>query len=554
VARFSDGRGSHLAPLCPATLNPYQIGSFQGVDIDQGLFEGLFTYNSKLHLVPVMAAEIPSPTNGGILDGGRTVIVHLKRGLHWSNNSEITSADIRFGWQVDSDPATGPFCAGTCDVIRSVQTQDRYTAVLRLKRPDPALLSTMPHIWPAHWPGAWNGSAHDAARKLALDPSFDFLSSKYPTDGPYQVAQVVRNSRIVLRPMPYYDDLTCGGYLQEVVYTHFSSAVDMIAGAAAHLTDITFGYGLMANLLPELDQHRDVFAVHVLPGLGYEHLTFNVDPSYGGRPNPLADIRVRLALALALHKRILTQRAQSLPAPAAARVEAWTPWINTPGVRQPYADPRITGQWDPIAGHFVSDTGTEQALRDARRLLTHTRWSHGFTLDYVSPGGPAREMTANQVGTDWARLGVHLSSSAPDTIFNGWDQGGVLAHGAFQVADSLNGYSIPEPDQFRIVYQSRYIDRRASVHNSNVNQNWGGVRDRVIDRAFDIAGRTFNRKVRAHEYALIQFELNEKAYEIPLYFRPEVTTSDGRIAGFSPSPTTIQTWNIYAWHLASRHG
>ena len=43
--------------------------------------------------------------DGGIKDGGKTIIIRLKRGLRWSKGSEITSADVRFGWRVDMDDA-----------------------------------------------------------------------------------------------------------------------------------------------------------------------------------------------------------------------------------------------------------------------------------------------------------------------------------------------------------------------------------------------------------------------------------------------------------------
>ena len=60
----------------------------------------------------MMATEVPTLKNGGTKDAGKTIVMHLKRGLHWSNNTEITSADIEFGWQINMDAASGPACMG----------------------------------------------------------------------------------------------------------------------------------------------------------------------------------------------------------------------------------------------------------------------------------------------------------------------------------------------------------------------------------------------------------------------------------------------------------
>ena len=115
-----------------------------------------------------MATEIPTGKNGGIKDGGKTVIIHLKKGLLWSDGQEIVSQDIKFGLAVGKNPASGPVCTGTCDVIKRIDTPDKYTAVLHLSSVyAPILAYGIPPIIPHKWnnaAGSWNNDAAKAAQ------------------------------------------------------------------------------------------------------------------------------------------------------------------------------------------------------------------------------------------------------------------------------------------------------------------------------------------------------------------------------------------------------
>ncbi|HEX8918633.1 MAG TPA: ABC transporter substrate-binding protein, partial [Chloroflexota bacterium] len=203
----------------PDTLNPFQSSQLITSEVAAALFDHLFTYSSSGRVVPQMAASIPTVRNGGVRDGGRTVTIHLKSGLRWSNGSPITSADIRFGWQVGMDRSSGPDCLGSCDAISGIDLPNRNTAILRLRhavsQPIPGIL---PNLWPPVWRGAWTHSAHAAALQIYTVPSFTFETGGYPTDGPYQVASF-KNGRILLHPMRYYGGVPCGARIRTLLFT-----------------------------------------------------------------------------------------------------------------------------------------------------------------------------------------------------------------------------------------------------------------------------------------------------------------------------------------------
>ena len=533
----------------PDTLNPYQSSLLVSREVTNALFEDLFRYDDHARLVPQLAATIPTVRNGGIKDGGKTIVLHLKRGLRWSNGAEITSRDIWFGWRVGMDRATGPSCLGGCDAIRSIDTPSRYSAVLHLRQPySAAVPDTMPDVWPHTWTDVWKDNPHLAALKLGQDQAFNFENSSFPTDGAYQVAQFVPHDHITLRPMRYYTGMTCGGYVKDLTFFSYRSKAELIAAAAAGKTDITMGYNRAD--LPELDKHRNAYRVRLRTSFSFEHLELNLDPRYQQQPNPLSDARVRLALALALDKYTLIQNALDASPSLAPSLAAWTPFVEAPDLRQPLVSSTPTGQWDPIARQFVIP-GTHQALVDARRLLNQTAYKGGFTLDfYTTSGSPGRQVQEAAIASSWSKLGVKVKPNyvSASKLLAGWDQGGIAVHGDFQVA--MFAYlGSPDPDQYKFNLQSRYCDRTARIH-STINGNNSCVHDPLIDGSLSAAARSFSVAARAADYAAIARQINIRAYWIPLYFRSSIATDDGRVANFSNNPTQLgPTWNIYAWKV-----
>jgi peptide/nickel transport system substrate-binding protein len=552
TARGSVTVSDWVAALPPAIFNPIQGGSHGLLPAPSyGLFDELFRIDNRARLFPMMAARLATIANGDIQDSGRTVRIRLRPGLRWSDGREITAADVRFGWRVEMDPATGPWCAGTCDVISSIGVPDRYTAVLHVKRVYAPLLSTaMPLPWPASWPHAWN-SVRSAARELGKDQAYDFLGPQYPTDGPYQV---VRKSggTITMQPMPHYDNMVCGAFIRTVRFTILSSLPALMAAAANHRTDATDPVFSPFDLL-ELRRHIYAYTLHVDPSLTMQHVEFNLDPRYRGRPNPLSNLNVRRALALAVDRVGLVQRSLGFSPEDARNITAWTFLVSTPRLVQPFAETKLVGQWDPIAGTYSSQPGQSDALAHARQLLAATPWKHGFSMDFYTLRQNYFESTEGVLAGDWARLGVYLRAHFldPATLFADWSHGGVLAHGDFQGVLFYYGGAF-DPDGARFIMQSRYIDRRARIHQA-LNQNEAGIDDPMIDRAFDRAAQTFDPAGRATGYSFIQERVNKRAYWIPLYFLPIISTSDRSLKNFSiNAAVNSPLWDVYAWKTSKR--
>ena len=68
---------------------------------------GLVTIDEKGEFVPVLATELPTVENGGLSSDYLTVTWKLKPDLKWSDGEPLTSDDIKFTWEVLSNPNSG---------------------------------------------------------------------------------------------------------------------------------------------------------------------------------------------------------------------------------------------------------------------------------------------------------------------------------------------------------------------------------------------------------------------------------------------------------------
>lgn len=543
TVRFSDWQ-------FPTTLNPVQTDLASANLIGQLQNDDLVRYDNRGHLYPLLLQRVPSQRNGGISRDGKTIRLYLKRGVLWSNGAEVTSHQIWFAWKVSMDRLSGPACRGTCDKIASISTPNKYEAVLHMKSLyASAVPRALPDVLIEQWQGPHGGWTKDNIRQAAFelyqDPGFSYTSTGYPTTGPYQVTSFQPNKQIVLQPNPKYNDMSCGARVARLVFSSYRTKGAMIAAAASHRTDITQNYHLVD--LKQLHSHAGSYHLYDMPAFVFEHLEFNIDSKFNGRANPLADHDVRLALALSVDKVGMIHSVLGVDVGTARRIAANSMWINRPGLVQQYANTSITGQWDPIAGRYVRP-GSPRAVRDARALLARTKWKHGFKLAGYTTKLYYRTKAMAYIARNWARLGVKLRTTPQSAavLLGSWDEDGTLDRGNFQVA-LFSWVGSPDPDSWRNELAGGYIDRQHALH-SDINENYSGFRDGVIDAALRAGSGTYNNARRAAAYKKVQMEMNQQAYWVGLYFGDSIATNDGRVKGFANNPTTAGVaWNGYNW-------
>ena len=132
--RGGGGRLKVLAWEAAMHLNPHYGVSRKESDACRIFYEPLAGWDEDGHLVPQLAAEIPSRHNGGLSADGRTVTWRLKRGVTWHDGKPFTADDVVFTAAYAADPAAAMV---TAPIYRDIQVVkiDAHTVQLVFPRP-----------------------------------------------------------------------------------------------------------------------------------------------------------------------------------------------------------------------------------------------------------------------------------------------------------------------------------------------------------------------------------------------------------------------------------
>src|SRR5947209_1269494 len=95
TAATSDGRHSwtesgHLrygSAYEPDNLNPLFANTQAANDIAYAIFEPVFRYDPDGNFVPAAVTDVPTAENGGISRDGRTITLHFRPGMKWSDGA-----------------------------------------------------------------------------------------------------------------------------------------------------------------------------------------------------------------------------------------------------------------------------------------------------------------------------------------------------------------------------------------------------------------------------------------------------------------------------------
>lgn len=532
----------------PDTLNPFQAGlAVDSENLALTMPTGDFlSYDPHGRLLSQMLTTVPSIKNHGITNGGKTITLHFHKGLKWSNGQPIVAKDLWFYWKVAMNPQTGPYCTGWCDHIGSISLPNKYTAVLHMKNVyAPAVPNAIPGLLPYGWGKLTTNVA--TAAKTEMATSFNYENSSYVTAGPYKISQFVNNARIELTPNKYYHYPGGPPKVGKYIFLFYSDVDTEIAGAAKHETDETTDYTLAQ--LPTLLAHKNAFKTQYVSTLSPEHLELNMlDKTVNGQPNPLVNQKVRQAISLAIDRFGIQRSVFGVRSKKVAR-NLFTydaPLVETPSIKQPFADPAIKGAWDPIRKRFVPYSAL--SVRDAKTLLKGTPCAHGCNVQISSTTLPQRAAEAGVITKNLSRIGINASFTAipASQFFTTYQKGGTLATGKFEMAIFAYVGVTPDPDGWKFNMQSKYINR-LDPHHSPVDSNNAGLRDKIVDKAFNKAAATLKPAQRRHWYYVAQVEIAKQVPWIDLSIRPEFCTYDSKVAGYRTNGYSAAPcdWNSY---------
>jgi len=140
----------------PQILNPYIATQTASGEVYSAVIEGLIETDPDGVYYPVLAKEVPSVDNGGVVleDDVLTVTYNLLEDVLWSTGEPFTCDDVLFTWEAVMHPESGAVSTSNFVNITSLTCPDDHTAVVVYEPFFAPYLETFDAILPRHATGA----------------------------------------------------------------------------------------------------------------------------------------------------------------------------------------------------------------------------------------------------------------------------------------------------------------------------------------------------------------------------------------------------------------
>ena len=493
----------------PDTMNRYSTHILE--DIQTCVIEGLVTTDERMNVVPVLAAELPTLANGGVVlrtDGGMDVTWKLRPGVTWHDGHAHTSADVKFTADAMIKGDWKPESTDGFDRITSVDTPDSLTAVVHYKEVyAPYLMQFLRGTLPKH-----------LLQGRDIDKAADYNRNPMGT-GPYHVAEWKTGEYVLLEKVPNYWRGSAYPKIDRILFR-------FLTNTTARINQLKSGEVHLVPLVP-WDKVRELKAVPSLRlnqvlGNGYEHVTLNERHF-----PPFADVRVRRALAHAIDRELLVRTI----------LDGLVTTVNGP--IQP-----LSWAYEPAVATYAFDPAKAKAMLDEAGWKAGTdgiRVKEGRPLAFTiitQAGFAIRENVAQAIQKQFKDVGVSAqvklldgTSISPvwfrgdfDAMLHWWQQGADPEITTFYAADKIppagrNIDYLDDAELTRLLYAS----------------------DRTVDRAQRGA---LLRQVQRRVAALVP--------ELFLYNTSKIDAVPATLMNFKGNPSNAGPfWNVHEWSIAN---
>jgi peptide/nickel transport system substrate-binding protein len=507
----------------PTTANPLFASTDADLAINNALWGQPVIYDARFHVLPDQLTEVPLPENGGVIDGGKTIIMHLRHDLHWSDGQPLLAGDFQYWWQLNQNALTGATIRTGYDQINSIETPDDFTVILHMKRPFGPYLSYLPYAAPRH---VWQQIA-----PIDLQNTPAVFSMPRVSSGPYTIQSMVANQSYTLIPNGYYHSSSFHGpFIAHLIYQTYTNISALVQAVQQGQVNVSQDYrdddrAALAHLPASIH-------VQTIATAAYEHLDFNLS-------HPLlqdSNVRQAMQLAIDICTLIRTTLHTSDCARRATQVEPQPSLFYDASIAASRYDPAAARQllaragWHPDAHGMLTKQGQALTLH----LATTTQ-------------SPLRLLIAQTIQRYLHAIGIQvkIETYSLNRFFDIYTKGGILATGAFDLALFTYANS-PEPDDEYNVFHSSQIPDTSHPEAGN----YGRVHDAIIDQALT-QGRSstaFSERVAAYHRFLQR--LANQVYVIPLYTDTNSMTIAASVHNVIPNANpSMNTWNIADWWL-----
>lgn len=485
--------------------------------------EGLVSVNEKGEYVPVLAKELPTVSEDGLV-----VTWLLKEGIKWSDGSDFTCDDVRFTMEGALSELSQVSAAGYRD-IESLECPDPYTVV-----------ATFGEVY-APYLRLFSYTVPDTAGALEDMESWDINRNPVGT-GPFILSEWVPGDHLTFTKNPYYREEGKPNLDSVIIKILPSREVGMQllgTGEIHALWDLT-----EANF-PELEALADqgVSFVSTVTGEN-ELLSLNFGNNDGSAPadpstNPhpiLYDLRVRQAIQYAIDKQAI--------------VDALL-----------YGNVNAGNSAVPVGTFGCPQPVSEFSVEKANALLDEAGWVAGadgirekdgvrMSLKIATTtGNQLREQTEQVLAEMLKSVGIELviENVPSDVLFASWESDGMRDHGTYDIVMYTTG---PGTDPDSHLYSSFHSTEIPTADNEGTGSNFSRYINTDVDAWLDEAATITDTATRKDLYCNVVEQINQDLPRIYLYERLSIMGHRNEFQGLKISPTFVDfAWDAANWTL-----
>ena len=461
----------------------------------------LTAYDADWTLICMLCTEVPTYENGRAkneltADGkdGIAITYTIRPGATWGDGVPVTTADVRFTWEVGRNAKSG---FGSLELFQRITAIDKiddetFTLHINKRTCEFAAMSGL-QVLPAH-----------IERANFSDPAEYRKRSAYETDttnpglwhGPYRISKVATGSYVVLErnptwwgKKPAFARIVVKAIENTAALTAnlLSGDIDYIAGELGLTVDQALAFEKRAG---------GTFDFSYKPGLIYEHIDLNLD-------NPvLADRRVRRALLHAIDRETINRQLFAGHQPVA---HGPTNPLDTV-----YDDGAPKYAYDPARARALLAAAGWSAMRQGIR---HDAQGQRLRLELMTTAGnKSRELIQQVLQSQLRQVGIDLRlRNEPARVFFG----DTITYRKFRDMVMYAWISAPKG----IPRTTLHSTQIPSEVNGWSGQNYTGFDNKAMDTVLDALEVVCEEKANKALWRDLQRIYAEELPVLPLYFR-----------------------------------
>ncbi len=483
----------------------------------------LSTRNHDDQVAAHLATSLPSLDDGTwrVLDDGRMEVTwKLRQGVKWHDGRELTSDDVRFGWEVNAEPAIPLGARSPARLIDRVETPDPYTITFYWKTTSPLgaeLTERELDVLPRHVLGA----AFTADPTSLLNHPYLQNPDAFIGAGPYRPVDRVLGSHVTVEAFPDY--FLGKPKIDRVTFRFFDDARTALTNLLSGALDLSYrAIGMEEARVLQQEWRSGGGTVHLRPD-NLRHLLPQLRPDWA-KPVDLVDLNVRKALYYGTNREQVVEVmglgtdliADSIALPGTDIGDA----VGRQVVRYPYDPAR--------AATLLRESGWQ---RGGDGMLSKN--GQPFRLEFRGSQDTAQEFAVIQL--QYRALGIDLYFQ-PSTQVRAEivEFPGLVSLGL--PANSLN---------FANRWHSRQI---AGPENRYAGNNVHGYRNPAANEAIERLERSLRREDQLRYWGEAWRIISEDVAVIPLYFATTPLPVRKGLTGMVPtSPLGNPAYQVHLW-------